>query len=40
MTPLEVLALTAPILMVLVVIGGGSFAIWLDERAERRKTPR
>jgi hypothetical protein len=36
MITLEALAWIAPVLMVLVVVGGGFLAAWLDERAERR----
>jgi hypothetical protein len=37
MNPLEVLALLAPLLMVVLVLGVVLVEVWLDNRAERRK---
>ena len=37
MSTLEIMALVAPVLTVLVVIAAGFLMTWLDERAERRK---
>ena len=37
MNSLEILALLAPVLMVVLVLGVVVVEIWLDNRAERRK---